>query len=498
MRAKPALVAGAVVLLGAVCSVLTGVYVNFATDGRPELNPAHILPAVLFACLASAFPPLGEVLRSRWANRTASAADPFSAHDLPTFKRLLKELRRRAGTPRFAELETRAAARGLAFGRADLEQVTGRRTSWLNDAGQAEPVIRAFLAVHDVPGAAADKWLRSYRRLADPQPEAPGRRVKLVAVVTVPVVCATAAFLGYVTYAEAQVRDSLRRSNVTILSLYVPGRYLVVNNSAPAPPHARLGASIVNTSPGQTYRWDLEPDKRGGTYLHRIRNRATQRCLTPEARHLTEGIHLTEAACGDSGDQLWRVTDQSLAISSPQGELCAEPNMGSTMAGTPLILRACAGGRLVQRWLVTDRLPDLGSSLASAENGVCLDAANDTDVITWECHGRANQAFSYPRDARGDYAIRSMGRCLAVSGPPGRQHPVREPCSRGPGQLWRFTYRSPFHEWLYWEVKHVATGLCLQLEPDGRSLSMTPCVRSNVQQWRTPDWLHPPNTPVHP
>ncbi|MEV0379351.1 ricin-type beta-trefoil lectin domain protein [Nonomuraea sp. NPDC050643] len=493
------LVIGAVAVLSAVFSVLTGIYVNFATDGRPQLNPAHILPAILFSVLASVIPPLGDLLRSRWANRTATATDPFTAHDLATYKRLLKELRKDGGTPRFAVLEARAGALGCAYARDDLEKVTKQGTRWLNDAERAEPVIRGFLAVHEVPGAVAEKWLQAYRRLADPWPVVPARRIRLAVVVTVPVVCATAAFLGYVTYAEAQVRDSLGRSNVTILSLYVPGRYLVVNGSS-GPPHARLGPSVIGKSPVPAHRWDLEPDKRDGTYFHRIRNRASQRCLVPEARHVTEGIYLTEAPCDDPGDQLWRLVDgHVLALPSPQGDLCAEPSMGATEAGTPLVLRACAADRPGQRWQITDRLPDLGSSLASSHNGVCLDATGiGSGVITWECHGRANQAFSYQRGPQGDYVIRSMDRCLTVSGQGKRRYPVREPCDGAGDRLWRLTYRSPYHEWLYWEVKHVASGLCLQLEPDGRSLSMSPCTRSNFQQWRTPDWLYPPNTPVHP
>nr|WP_263655386.1 hypothetical protein [Nonomuraea aurantiaca] len=183
MRNPPrelALVIGAVAVLSAVFTVLAGIYVNFATDGQPQLNPAHILPAIVFACLAAALPPLGGFLQSRWANRTATATDPFTAHDLPTFKRLLKELRREARTPRFAELQARAARRELAFDRADLEKVTKQGTGWLNDVKGAEPVIRAFLLVHDLPDAAADRWLQSYRRLADPRPSRPARRKRLV------------------------------------------------------------------------------------------------------------------------------------------------------------------------------------------------------------------------------------------------------------------------------------------------------------------------------
>ena len=502
MRNPPrglALVIGAVAVLSAVFTVLAGIYVNFATDGRPELNPAHILPAILFACLAAVLPPLGGILQSRWAGRTATATDPFTAPDLPTFKRLLKDLRREAGTPRFAELQARAARRELAFDRADLEKVTKQGAAWLADAAHAEPVIRAFLLVHDVPDAAADKWLQSYRRLADPRPARPARRARLVIGIAVSITFATAAFLAYVVYVDTHVPDSLKRSNVTILSLYAPGKPLVVNTSTTAPPHARLGGSAVNTVPGEDWRWDLEPDKRDGAFLYRIRNRASERCLTPEARRLTQGSFLTEAACDDSDDQLWRLTgDHAIAIASPQGDLCAEPNQSSTEPGTPLILLACAADRPGQRWLVTARLPDLGSSLASAENGRCLDATGTADLIMWACHGGVNQAFDYQRNARGDYVIRSIGGCLAATSPPDRRRPVRESCSGSAGQLWRVSYRSAYNRWHYWEVQHVASGLCLQLETVEQSVSLSPCTRANIQQWRTPDWLNPPNTPAHP
>ncbi|MBT2231981.1 RICIN domain-containing protein [Nonomuraea sp. NEAU-A123] len=502
MRNPPrelALVIGAVAVLSAVFTVLAGIYVNFATDGRPELNPAHILPAILFACLAAVLPPLGGFLQSRWANRTATATDPFTAHDLPTFKRLLKDLRREASTPRFAELQARAARRGLAFDRADLEKVTKQGAGWLTDAERAEPVIRAFLLVHDVPDAAADKWLQSYRRLADPRPAPPARRTRLVVGIVVSVAFATAAFLTYVVYVDTHVPDSLKRSNVTILSLYASGKPLVVSTSTTAPPHARLGGSAVDTVPGAAQRWDLEPDKRDGTFFYRIRNRLSERCLTPEARRVTEGIFLTEAACDDSDDQLWRLTgDHAIAISSPQGDLCAEPNQSTADSGTPLVLLACAADRPGQRWLVTARLPDLGSSLASAENGRCLDATGTTDLIMWGCHGGVNQAFGYQRNARGEYAITSMGGCLAATGPTDRRRPARESCSGSAGQLWRFTYRSAYNRWHYWEVQHVASGLCLEMEPARQSVSLRPCTRANVQQWRTPDWLNPPNTPAHP
>jgi hypothetical protein len=502
MRNPPrdlALVIGAVAVLSAVFTVLAGIYVNFATDGRPELNPAHILPAILFACLAAVLPPLGGFLQSRWANRTATATDPFTAHDLSTFKRLLKDLRREARTPKFAELQARAARRGLVFDRADLEKVTKQGAGWLTDAECAEPVIRAFLLVHDVPDAAADKWLQSYRRLADPRPAPPTRRTGLIVGIVVSVAFATAAFLAYVVYVDTHVPGSLRRSNVTILSLYAPGKPLVVSTSTTAPPHARLGGSAVDTVPGEAQRWDLEPDKRDGAFLYRIRNRLSERCLTPEARRVTEGIFLTEAACDDSDDQLWRLTgDHAIAIASPQGDLCAEPNQSTADSGTPLILLACAADRPGQRWLVTARLPDLGSSLASAENGRCLDATGTADLIMWGCHGGVNQAFGYQRNARGEYVITSMGGCLTAAGPTDRRRPAREPCSGSAGQLWRFTYRSAYNRWHYWEVQHVSSGLCLEMEPARQSVSLRPCTRANVQQWRTPDWLNPPNTPAHP
>ncbi|MEV6157358.1 ricin-type beta-trefoil lectin domain protein [Nonomuraea sp. NPDC052129] len=502
MRNPPrelALVIGAVVVLSAVFTVLAGIYVNFATDGQPQLNPAHILPAIVFACLAAALPPLGGILQSRWANRSATATDPFTAHDLPTYKRLLKDLRREARTPKFTELQARAARRELAFDRTDLEKVTKQRTRWLDDVQSAEPVIRAFLLVHDVPDAAADKWLRSYRRLADPRPPQPAPRKRLVIGTTVSVVFATAAFLAYVVYVDTYIPDSLKRSNVLILSLYAPGKPLVVSTSTTTPPHARLGGSAINTVPTEAQRWDLEPAKRDGAFFHRIRNRVSERCLTPEARRVTEGIFLTEAACDGSDDQLWRLTgDHAITIASPRENLCAEPNQSSADSGTPLILLACAADRPGQRWLVTTRPPDLGSSLASSENGVCLDATGAADLITWTCHGGVNQAFGYRRNAQGAYAITSMGGCLTATGPPDGLRPSREPCKDSTGQLWRFTYRSAYNRWLYWEVQHVASGLCLQLEPDGGSLSLRPCTRANVQQWRTPDWLNPPNTPTHP
>jgi hypothetical protein len=360
---------------------------------------------------------------------------------------------------------------------------------------RAEPVIRAFLLVHDVPDAAADKWLQSYRGLAGPRPARPSRRARLVIGATLSVALATAAFLTYVVYADAHIPDSLRRSNVLILSLHAPGRPLVVNTATTTPPHARLGGSAINTVPGQAQRWDLEPAKRDGAFFHRIRNRASERCLTPEARRVIEGIFLTEAACDDSGDQLWRLTgDQGIATRSPQGDLCAEPGQGSTEAGAPLILLACAADRPGQRWLVTADVPDLGGSVASAENGLCLDAWGEAELTMWACHGGVNQAFGFRRSAGGDYAISGLGRCLTAHG----RRLSREPCSASPGRLWRISYRSSHRRWHYWEIRHVTGGLCLHLEPDGRSLSMRPCTRANVQQWRTPDWLGPPNTPVHP
>ncbi|WP_433514740.1 RICIN domain-containing protein [Nonomuraea sp. CA-143628] len=504
MRNPPrelALVIGAVVVLSAVFTVLAGIYVNFATDGQPQLNPAHIPPAIVFACLAAALPPLGGILQSRWANRAATATDPFTAHDLPAYKRLLKDLRWEARAPKLAELKARAARRELAFDRTDLEKVTKQRTGWLNDVESAEPVIRAFLLVHDVPDATVDKWLRSYRRLADPGPPRPARRRRLVIGTTLSVVFAAAAFLAYVVYVDTYIPDSLKRSNVLILSLYAPGKPLVVNTSTTAPPHARLGGSAINTVPTEAQRWDLEPAKHDGAFFHRIRNRVSERCLTPEARRVTEGIFLTEADCDGSADQLWRLTgDHAITIASPRENLCAEPNQSSADSGTPLILLACAADRPGQRWLVATRPPDLGSSLASSENGVCLDASSTsaTELITWTCHGGVNQAFGYRRNAQGAYAITSMGGCLTATGPPDRRRPSRAPCSDSADQLWRFTYRSAYNRWHYWEVQHVASGLCLQLEPDGASLSLRPCTRANVQQWRTPDWLNPPNTPAHP
>ncbi|MFD0469309.1 RICIN domain-containing protein [Nonomuraea thailandensis] len=262
-------------------------------------------------------------------------------------------------------------------------------------------------------------------------------------------------------------------------------------------PRARTGPSVIGTSPAALYRWDLSPAKHDGSYHYEIRNRKTLRCLTPEARDLTEGGHITDAACDGSAEQLWRLTGDG-GIS--HGGMCVEPDLGSTDAGAPLVLRTCVAGKLAQRWLVTDRMPSgLGSSVASSQNGVCLDAAAGmSDLVTWGCHGRDNQAFTYRRDARGDYEMQISGTCLGVSGSRERRRPVRQACSGGPGQLWRFTFRSPHNDWLHWEVRHVASDLCLHLEPDFATLSMRACDRSNVQQWRTPGWLRPRTLPPTP
>ncbi|MEV1000130.1 RICIN domain-containing protein [Nonomuraea sp. NPDC050202] len=480
--------------LSALLSVAAGVFVNFSTDGEPELNPAHVPPAVLFSCLASAVP----MVRARWAARSETTTDPYTVKDLAGYKRLLKRLRQEKGTPPFAELDRRAAERGLDVGRADLEKVTKQALRWLDDAERAEPIIRAFLAVHHVPDTAAGTWLNAYRELVAPPPRPERtRRVKPAVLVAVPVVCATVASLGYVAYAESRTRDRLYRPDVAVLSQYLPGRYLAVTGSETAPPRARLGPSIISRSPAALYRWDFSPDKHDGSYHYQIRNRKTRLCLTPEARELTEGGYITEAACDGSAEQLWRLTGDG-GIS--QGGMCVEPNQGSTDAGAPLVLRTCVAGKLAQRWLVTGRMPwGLGSSVASSQNGICLDAAAGmSDLVTWECHGRDNQAFTYRRNARGDYEMRISGTCLGVSASRERRRPVRQACSGGPGQLWRFAFRSPHNDWLHWEVRHVASDLCLQLEPDLRTLSMGSCVRSNVQQWRTPAWLLPPDTPHHP
>ncbi|TYB54370.1 hypothetical protein FXF51_47930 [Nonomuraea sp. PA05] len=483
--------------LSALLSVAAGISVNFATDGQPELNPAHIPPAVLFSCLASAVP----LIRARWAARTERTTDPYTAQDLAGYKRLLKKLRQEKGTPSFAELERRAAERGLDIGRAGLEKVTKQALRWLDDAEHAEPIIRAFLAVHQVPDDTAGTWLAAYRRLVDPAPPPERRRrVRPAVLVAVPVVCATVASLGYVSYAEARIRGSLYRPHMAVLSRHAPGRYLAVTSSESSPPRARLGPSTISKSPVAPYRWDFVPAKHDGSYHFQIRNRQTRRCLTPEARTLTEGGYITDAACDGSAEQLWRVSDHGVSSDRAiaQGGMCVEPNLGSTDAGAPLVLRSCVPGKTAQRWLITDRMPaGLGSSMASAQNGVCLDAAAGmADLVTWGCHGRANQSFTYRRDARGDYEMKIMDTCLGVSAP--RRRPVRETCTGGPGQLWRLTYRSPLNDWLYWEVRHVASDLCLQLEPDLATLSMNACDRSNVQQWRTPEWLRPPDTPVHP
>ncbi|MEV0827159.1 RICIN domain-containing protein [Nonomuraea rubra] len=478
--------------LSALFTVGAGIFLNFSTDGEPQFNPAHVPPALLFSCLACAVPPVRDYVKAR---RAAATGKPFTAGDLEAYKRLLKELREEAGSPRFAELDRRADELGLGVGRAELELVTQKEkgTRWLEDAERAEPIIRAFLAVHEVPAAAGEPWIEAYRRLVTPPP-GPDRRLRPAAFVTVLAVGAAGAFMGYVAYAESRVRESLYRPNVAVLSRYSPGRYLAVTGSETAPPRARLGPSFISKGPVPLYRWDLSPDKHDGSYHYQIRNRMTRRCLTPEARDLTEGGYLTDAACDGSVEQLWRVSGDG-AIS--QGGMCVEPNLGSTDAGTSLVLRACVTGKLAQRWLVTGRMPGgLGSSVASSQNGICLDAAAGmTDLVTWECHGRDNQAFTYRRDARGDYEMKISGTCLGVSAARERRRPVRQACSGGPEQLWRFTFRSPHNDWLHWEVRHVATDLCLQLEPDLRSLSMGTCVRSNVQQWRTPGWLRPPDTP---
>ncbi|UBU13077.1 RICIN domain-containing protein [Nonomuraea gerenzanensis] len=484
--------------LSALFTVGTGIFLNFATDGEPQFNPAHLPPALLFSCLACAVPPVRDYLAARRADRAATTAEPSTAGDLEAYKRLLKALREEAGSPRFAELERRAGELGLGAGRAEWELVTQKEkgTRWLQDPERAEPIILGFLAVHDVPAAATGPWLEAYRRLVQPPP-VPNRRLKLAAFVTVLVVAATGAFMGYVAYAESRILESLYRPNMAVLSQHSPGRYLAVISSESAPPRARLGPSIISRSPEALYRWDLSPDKHDGSYHYAIRNRHTRRCLTPEARDLAEGGYITDAVCDGSVAQLWRLTgDGAIA----QSGMCVEPNLGSPDAGTPLVLRTCTPGKSAQRWLVTGRMPaGLGSSVASSQNGVCLDAAAGmADLVTWECHGRANQSFTYRRDARGGYEMKIMNTCLGVSPGRERRRPVRETCSGRPGQLWRFTYRSPKNDWLYWEVRHVASDLCLQLEPDFRTLSMGACVRSNVQQWRTPEWLRPPDTPAHP
>ncbi|MFD0469310.1 hypothetical protein ACFQ0B_14080 [Nonomuraea thailandensis] len=146
---------GAIGGLSALFSVAAGVFVNFSTDSGPELNPAHLPPAVLFSCLASAVP----LVRARWAARSETTTDPYTAKDLAGYKRLLKKLRQEKGTPQFAELGRRAAELGLDVGRADLEKVTKQALRWLDDAGHAEPIIRAFLAVHQVrPPPPAPGW----------------------------------------------------------------------------------------------------------------------------------------------------------------------------------------------------------------------------------------------------------------------------------------------------------------------------------------------------
>ncbi|MFC4006382.1 RICIN domain-containing protein [Nonomuraea purpurea] len=476
------LVLGGAVVLSPIFGVLAGVYVNFATDSEPELNPVYILPAILFACGGALLSSLGAGLP--WSRPKA---------DLPAFKGRLKERRKEAGTPKFATLQPRAARRGFAFEQADLRKVTGKGVGWLKEPQTAEPVILAFLLVHDVPDAEAEQWLESYRGLAGPPPTR-RRRVRLVLGVALPVVLAAAACLLYV---DTRIPGWLARADQTILSAYAHGKPLVVNTSSSAPPHARLGESITHEVPGQAQRWDFEPARRDGVFLFRIRNRASRLCLTPEASDVTEGSFVTEAAC-DAGDQLWRLPgDHALAIASPRGEMCAEPSRGVTTEGTPLILRACAD-RPAQRWLITTRLPNLGSSLASAQNGHCVDAAGPAGLLLWECHGGLNQAFGYQPRARGEYVITSMGRCLAATGPVGGRRPVREPCTGSGGQLWRFDPRDHFNDWQYWEVRNVATDLCLHLESDLRSLYLRPCTRANVQQWRTPDWLRPPDAPALP
>ncbi|MEV0620489.1 RICIN domain-containing protein [Nonomuraea sp. NPDC050404] len=482
--------------LTAVCTVAAGILLNLSTEGEPTLNPSFIPPTVLLSFVAGAVPALRDYLRGRRVRLRASGVDPFGAKDLESYKGLLREAREKARSPNFGELDRRAAAREVNVGREELRLITQKEkgTLWLREVEQAEPIVRAFLVLHDVSKAEVGEWLEAYRELVDPPSSVPVRVLKLIAVAAVPALFATLAFVGYVQHAEAQVRDSLRRTNVTILSQHAIGRYLAVTGSESAPARARVGPSVISKSPSY-YRWDFEPHKLDGTYFHQIRDRANRLCLTPEARNVVQGGFITEAACEGSDAQLWRLGRDG-ALATARGGMCVEPNMGSTEAGTSLVLRSCAAGKLAQLWSVTDRLPSIGGSVASAVNGVCLDAAAGmSELVSWGCHGRANQAFTYRGDPRGGYEVKVMDTCLGVLG----SRPVRESCSGGRDQLWRFTHRTSFNHWLYWgEVRHVASGLCLQLESDFASLSMRACDWSNVQQWRTPEWLRPPDAPALP
>ncbi|NRQ36135.1 ricin-type beta-trefoil lectin domain protein [Nonomuraea sp. NN258] len=487
MRIPPRVLAkiGAVPVLIAVFTVLGAMFTNFATDADPQFNLVYLPHAVVCALLVVG---LQQFTAARLPAPKPSPADPSAARDRQGYLRLLKQVREQARLPRFDELRRRAAERGLDYRRADFDEIAKGRLGWLAEPERAEPIIRAFLVAHEADDSTVEKWIDAYHSLGGRE-RPPPRRSRIVAGAVISFAAVVVIFLGYLVYLDRYIPEHLRRSGVTLLSVYAHRLPLVVG--AGGLPRARLGGSFAHVEPGPERLWDLAPVKRDGAFHHLIRSRRSGLCLTPEAKRIAQGVNLTEAPCDESADQLWRLSakDGTIAVTAPDGDYCVEPNRGSTDAGAPLTLLPCDPSRRNQRWLVSDRLPgDLGGTIASAENGHCLDVWGATGrLITWDCHGRDNQVFTYQRVTGGN-RIRNGAGCLTVDA--GLTLIRRPACTGAADEVWAFDPRDAHDRWQYWEIKHVASGRCLEL-----GAPLKPCTRSNLQQWRTPDWLAHPSAP---
>ncbi|HEX8864913.1 MAG TPA: ricin-type beta-trefoil lectin domain protein [Lentzea sp.] len=115
--------------------------------------------------------------------------------------------------------------------------------------------------------------------------------------------------------------------------------------------------------------------------------------------------------------------------------------------------------------------------LRGEASGRCLDVtgagtANGTQMITWDCHGNANQQFT-----QNGQALQVTGKCLDVPANSGSGAVARIwDCTGGDNQKWNLTTGA---------VTHVPTGLCLTSSGtnNGAAVTVATCQSGTNQRW---------------
>lgn len=111
--------------------------------------------------------------------------------------------------------------------------------------------------------------------------------------------------------------------------------------------------------------------------------------------------------------------------------------------------------------------------LLKTADGKCLDRSksNYRGMIAYDCHGEANQRFSFVQDS-----IRVEGLCLDIAGGSSKAgvKVIAYKCQKSRNQQW-FTVGNT--------IRSKLNGLCLDAQSKGNRVTMQPCDNSAGQQF---------------